>query len=119
MADDRVGRVLVFLEELLGSREGDLVDVFLDIVGVHADATVGDGERAGLFVNFDTDVKLAELALELAERSEGLQLLGGVDGVRHKFAEKNLVVAVEKLFDNGEDIFGSNPDFTFCHIIYD
>ena len=33
----------VFVEEFFGAGEGYLVDILFDVVGIHADAVVGDG----------------------------------------------------------------------------
>jgi len=110
-----VGGVLVFLQEFLGAAEGDLVDVAVDVAGVHADASVRHCQRASLFVNFDTHVQLTQLALELAEGGEGLQFLRGVDGVGHQLAQEYLMVAVQELLDDGEDVFGCYPNFSGCH----
>ena len=42
----------------------------------------------------DFDVEVAECALEVAERREGLDFLRGVDSVRDKLTQKYFVVAV-------------------------
>ena len=42
VADDSL--VLVLRHELLGTREGNLVDVAVNLLHGHADASVGDGE---------------------------------------------------------------------------
>ncbi len=117
MADNACGGVFVFIEELLGAGERYLVDIAVDILGGHAYAGVADSERAGLFVDSHTHIELTDLAFEFAERREGAQLLAGVDGVRDKLTEENLVVAIEKFFDDGENIFGRYPDSTFLHIV--
>ena len=53
-------------DELLRAREGDLVDVLVDLFGVHTDASVADGEGLFLLVDFHLDGEVAQLALELA-----------------------------------------------------
>ena len=52
-----------------------VVDVFVDILGGHAYAAVGDGEGAFLLVDGDGDVEVAELAFIFAERRERAQFL--------------------------------------------
>ena len=118
MADDVVGIVLVLLQEVAHAREGDLVDVLVDLLLGHADTVVADGDRALVGIEVDADGQVAQLVLVLALRCQGLHLLRGVDGVAHHLAEENLVIAVEKLFDDGEDVLGRNPDVTFLHVIY-
>ena len=113
MADDRL--VLVLLHELLGSREGNLVDVAVHLLGRHADAAVGHGERPGLLVDGHADREVAQFALGLADRREGLQLLGSIHGVRDQLAQEDLVVRVEEFLDDGKDIFRRNSDFSVFH----
>ena len=115
MTDDGICRVLVFLKEFLGAGECNLVDIFFDVIGIHADSMIGNGECAGFFVDGHFHIHLAELTLEFSERGEGFKFLGSVDGVGNELAQKNLMVAVKEFFDNGENVFGCNPDFTCCH----
>ena len=77
MADDGLGLVLVLVEEVGDAGEGNLVDVLVDLLGRHADAAVGDGERAGLLIEDDADGEVAQVAGEVACRGEGLHLLRG------------------------------------------
>ena len=56
MSDDRIGVILIFFQELLGTREGYLVDVFVDIFRCHAYTTVADREGSGFFVDGDFHV---------------------------------------------------------------
>ena len=71
VADDVGGGVLILVEEFLGARECDLVDILVYILGSHAYARVADSERAGLLVDGHAHVEGAKLALELAKRGEG------------------------------------------------
>ena len=119
MADDGVGIVLVLLQEVVGAGESYLVDVLLNLLGCHADAVVAHGDGLGILVDADAHLQLAHLTLEVAFAGEGLQLLGGINGVAYDFANEDFVVAIEKLFDDGEDILGCNPDVTLFHNIYE
>ena len=92
-------------DELLGTREGDLVDVLVDLFGVHADAAVADGEGLFLLVDFYLDGEVTQLALELARGGQGLQLLCGVHGVTDDFAQEDLLVRIEELLDDRENVF--------------
>ena len=59
--------------------------------------------RVFLSVSYaDADGQVARLALELVLGGESLQLLRGVDGVRHQLAKENLVIRIQKLLDDGE-----------------
>ena len=68
MADDGVGGIFVFFEELFGSGECYLIDIFLNVFGGHADTVVADGKCAGGFVDGHAHVHVAEFAFVFAER---------------------------------------------------
>ena len=112
------GLVLILFHELLGAREGDLVDVFVDLLGRHAHAAVGHGERFLVLVGGDADRQVAQIALGLADRREGFQLLGGVHGVRNQLAQENFMVRVEEFLDDGENVLRRNSDFSVFHNCY-
>ncbi len=113
MADDGVELVLVFLEELAGGGEGDLVDVAVDFFLGHTDAAVDDFQGFLFLVQLDADLELAELALEIAAGGERLHLLGGVHCVGDELAQEDFVVGIEELLDHREDVFGGHADFAF------
>ena len=114
MADDSL--ILVLVEELLGTRECNLVDVLVDLLGGHTDTAVGDGQRLGILVGGDVDSQITQLAVHDTRRRECLEFLCCVYSIRNQFAQEDFVIRVEKLFDYGEDVFGRYPDFTCCHI---
>ena len=64
MTDDRSGVVLVFLNELLGAGESDLVDVLIDLLGRHTDTPVRDRDRFVIELNLYGQI--AEFAFKLA-----------------------------------------------------
>ena len=113
VADDRL--ILVLGHELLGAREGDLVDVAVDLVGRHADSAVGDREQPLVGVHRNADRQVAQFTLHFAARSQCFEFLRGVDCVRHQFAQEDFVVGIEEFLDDGKDVFGRHPDFTVCH----
>ena len=115
MTYDAIGCILVFFQKLFGSGKGNLVYVFVDIFGSHANTAVAHGECACFLVNGYADAEFAQFAFELAERLQGFQLLCGVDGIADELAQKYFVITVEKLFYYGENILGSNPDCAFTH----
>ena len=92
MSDDGIGVVLVLVEEVGNARECDLVDIFVNLLLGHADASVADGQRAFLGVEAYAHGEVAQFALEVAAFGKRLQLLCSVDGVRHHLAEENLMV---------------------------
>ena len=92
MTDDLVGFVLVFLHEFLGTREGDLVDVFVHLFAGHANPVVANGDGAGFLVEDDFHLELVQVGAHLAEGFEGFYFLGRVYRVGHQFTQKNLLV---------------------------
>ena len=117
MPDDGGGIVLVFLQKVGSTAEGNLIDIAFDFVGSHTDTAVADGQRAGLSIHLDLDGKILHVAHALALGSKRLELLGSIDSVGDDFAEENLVVAIEELLDDGENVLGGNTDVAFhlCH----
>jgi hypothetical protein len=43
VSDNGIGFVFVFVEEVGDTREGYLVDIFVDLIGSHSYASVADG----------------------------------------------------------------------------
>ena len=117
VADDGIGVVLVFLEELLGSREGNLVDVLVDFLGSHADTAIAHGERSGFLIHGDVYGQTLGRTLKVACSLQGLELLSGINGVAYQLTQENLVVTVQKFLNNGEDVVGRYPNSSFWHNI--
>lgn len=114
VSDDLVvGGAFVFFDEFFGAGEGDLVDVFFDLVGGHADAVVGDGEGFFVFIDADDDFGVAEFAVDFAGEGDHFEFGDGVYGVGDQFAEKYFVVGVERFLDNGKNIFSMDGDRAF------
>ena len=85
-------------EELARAGLGDGADVVDDFAAAHADAVVDNRQRARFLVHPDADAKIG-IAFEegiVAERLE-TQLVAGVRGIGDQFAEKNLLVAVQRV----------------------
>jgi hypothetical protein len=57
--------------------------------------------------------EVALFALEVAALGQGLQLLRGIDSVRYHLTQENLMVRIEKLFDDGENVLSRNPMLPF------
>ena len=72
MADDVVGIVLVFFKEIRHAREGDLVDVLVNLFLRHADTMVADGDGTLVGIKIDTHGQVAEFTLEVALFLQGL-----------------------------------------------
>ena len=75
MTDDLVfvGFVFVFLQEILGAGEGDLVDVLLYLSLSHAQAVIGNGN--GLVIRVHGNLYLVLHVFRLGVLAHQLQLL--------------------------------------------
>ena len=113
VADD--GLILILLHELLGTRECDLVDVLVHLLGRHAHAAVRHGQRLLLLVRGHMDGQVAQIALHFADRRKGLQLLGGIHGVRDQLAQEDFMLRIEEFLDDGEDVLRRDSDFSVFH----
>ena len=118
MADDVANLVLVLLQELAGAGERNLVDVFVNLFFCHADTVIDNLEGLGFLVQLNAHIQLAQLFFVVAARGQRFHLLRGVHGIGHQFAEENLVVTVQELFDNRENVLGGYTNLSFvCHIV--
>ena len=115
VSDDGVGIVLVLVEEVVCTTEGNLVDVLFYLVGCHTDTAVAHGNGLCFLVHTHGYFQLAQLALEIAFSCQGLQLLGGIHCIAYNLTDEDFVVAVEKLFDDGENILCCNPNVSLFH----
>jgi hypothetical protein len=101
LTDELRGLLLVTgkrAEELGGARAGDGAEVGDRLLARHADAVVGDGERAGLRVGVDADAELRVFREERAlADGEEAQAVAGVGGVGDELAKEDLAVAVERV----------------------
>ncbi len=68
MTDYGIGIILIFFKEFLGSRKCNLVDVFLNVVGSHTDAMVGNRQSASLLIDGYADIHLAQHTFEFTKR---------------------------------------------------
>ena len=104
---------LILLQKFLRAGESHLRDVFFDLLGSHADAVIGHGERAGLLVG--DHVHAVGIIRSLTRLDEQLVLGDGVAGVRDDLADENILVRIQPLLDDRHDILGVNRNSTFFH----
>ncbi len=78
VSDDARCSVFILGEEFFGARESYLVDILVDVLGGHTYAVVAYGEGAFFFVDRHCYFKLANFALEFAERRQGAYFLRSV-----------------------------------------
>ena len=119
MTNDGGCIVFVFFEEVRGTRESDLVDVAVNLFCRHTNTLVADGERSCLFVDAHRHFHVCGVAFEFTFARKGAELLGSIHCVSYDFAEKNFVVAIQELLDNGEYVFGRDADMSFLcgHVV--
>lgn len=115
MANDGRSIVLILFQEVIRTRKGYLVDVFVNLLGCHSNATVRNRKSPFRLINADANRQIAHFTLEVALHGQSLELLGCVYGIAHNLAEKNLMVAIKKFLDNRENVLGSDSDITFLH----
>ena len=113
----RIGIVLVFVEEFFRTRESNLVDVFVYLVGCHAHAVVRYGKSTGLFINSHINFQITCFSLVFADRSQSLHLLAGIHGIGNQLTQKYLVIRIQKLFNHGEYILRRYPYVSLFHDI--
>ena len=102
-----VGFSFIFLNEVLGTGKSDLVYIFVDFFRGHADAVIGDRERARVLVENDLDLPLrVVLYLCFADVRELTKLADSVAGVGNDFSDENILFRVEPLLKKKKNIFG-------------
>ena len=105
------------LEELARARARDGAEVLLQVLLVHPDARVGDGQGlAVLRVEGDVDARDEGHALVLLlGEGEVLQLVQRVRGVGDELAEEDLRVRVQRMDDEREELVDFRLELVLCH----
>ena len=107
--------LLELLHEFGGAREGDLVDVLVDLLLAHANAGIADGQGLRLAVQDDVHLCAVCIAFDFGDPDQGLALLSGIDSVGDELPQKNFVVAVQELLDDRKDVFRLYVDLALLH----
>ena len=122
LADDvfHITLVLEFFHELRRAREGNLVDVLLDLLASHPDTTIADGDGLRSFIKTHVHTKLAEFSIELSHRSQFLKLLSCINGIRHQLTKEYLMIGIQEFLDDRENVLGMYRDGAFfCYFCHD
>ena len=98
--------ILILVKEVVGTTEGYLVDVLVNLLLRHTDTAVADNQF--FLVNLHLDGKVAQLTFELAARRQGFQLLRGIYSIGNQLAQKNLVIRIKEFLNDRKDVFGLN-----------
>ena len=111
----RVYLAFVLLHKFFRAGEGHLVDVLVHLFGGHANASVYNADLLLFLIDLHANGQVAQFAFELSQVGEVLDFIGGVNGVGNQFPQEDFVVAVEEFFDDGENVFRRNIDFSSRH----
>ena len=109
------GLILILGQKLLGTREGYLIDITVDLLGRHTDTAIGDSKGLGRRIDTDMYGQIAQLTAELALRGQRLEFLRSIHSVRNQLTKENLMIRIEEFFDDGEYVFRRHSDFTVFH----
>ena len=115
VTDDGICIVLIAFKEVGSAREGNLIDILFNLLGRHTNTTVADGKRLCLSINLHLYGQVAKFSAYFATRAECLQLLRSINGVCHYFTKENLVIAIQKLLDDGENVLRSYSNLSLFH----
>ena len=97
---------LKFCKEIRCTGKRNLVDVFFDLIGCHANAVVYDLQRFLILIQHNADRKRFILRkFRFAQKGKLLQLCYGITGVGYQFADKDIFIRIEPFFDNRQKIF--------------
>ena len=110
MSNDSRSIVFVLVEEFLGTRKGDLVDILVNLIGSHAYTIVAHSQRLGVLIDFDCNLEVIGLAIESIVVGQCFQFLYGIDSIGNQLSQENLMIAIEELFNYGENVGCSYPN---------
>ena len=118
MSDDAANLVFVFLQKLAGRREGNLVDIFIDLFLRHTDTPIDNLKGLFLLVQLHVDINRTQLSLEVARSGQGLHFLRCIHRIGHQFTQENLVVGIQELLDHRENVLGGHANLSFVHLCH-
>ena len=81
MTNDGIGVILIFLQEVVGSRKRNLIDVFVYFFCCQADTMIGYGNR--ILTQRHVHSQITGFTLKLTDRSQCFKLLRSIDGIRN------------------------------------
>ena len=103
--------MLVFLQKILCTGEGNLVDVALHFVGRHADPVITNGQGFGFPVHRDIDATFIAFGAVTCHGCHAA-LADGIGAVADEFPEEDLMAGINGLLDDREDIFRMDLNLT-------
>ena len=103
-------------EKVLGAGAGDGAQMRDQILLIHADAGVGDGEGLLLLVELQIDAGIERKRLvRLFGKRQVTEFIQRVRGIRDEFAEEDLRVRIERVDDQLQQLIDFGLKFTFRH----
>ena len=85
---------------------GDGAQVALQILRGHADAVIGNGQRARVLVERDSNSQVAEVELDIGVgQALEVELVHGVRRVGDQLAKKDLLVGIDRVDHEVEQLF--------------
>lgn len=114
MTNDTV-LVLVLLDKLLGTADGDLIDVLMDLIGSHTDTIIRYDQLVAIDLHLHLEIPDFAGVLTLGDKS--LQLLYGIHAIAYDLSEEDLIVAVEEFLNDREHIVARHANLP-CRLIF-
>ncbi len=118
---DEVGILLLVtgqrLKEGTGAGLGDGAQIVDHLLAVHADAVIGNGDGAGLFVEGQVDLQLLVAFVQgIIRKCLEPQLVAGIGGVGDQLTQEDLLVGIEEWIMRCSSCLTSvsNPNVSFC-----
>ena len=103
-------------EKVLGARAGDGAKVRDQILLIHADAGVGDGEGLVLFVEFQIDSRIErKRPVGIVGEGQVAELIKRVGGVGNELAQEDFRMRIEGVDDQLQQLIDFGLKFTFRH----
>ena len=103
-------------EKILGAGAGDRAQVRDQILLIHADAGVGDGQCLVLLVELQIDARIKGKALvSLIDERQVAELVQRIGGVGDELPEEDLRMRIERVDDQLQQLVDFGLEFTFRH----
>ncbi len=115
MPDDIAIVIFVFFQKLRRAGKSYLVQVFFHFFFGHPDAFIANGQRFVLLVEYDLYHQVIHLPHFFAPARQRFKFRCGVNGIRDQFAQKNFLIGVQVLLDDGKNIFRLYGYGSFSH----
>ena len=111
-----LGVISHLLLELVGTGGGDDAQIVLQILLVHADAVIRNGDGPGVLVDRQVDLEVLPGQLHAVIRQSLIaQLVAGIAGVGENLPEKNLLMGINGVDHQVQQTLGLRLELFLCH----